>query len=361
MRGQRMEKEFEKICKMDNLLTNMIIPIAIFAIGVIFRFDFLFNLRRDETPLFYKIVFIIIVWLTIQALFYLLLYLIKEVMILNKEKMTLEERIFLMKSNFDFMMTLWKSNLSIIIVIWILMYVLQKQSEDGIMLMYRIIVWTTVLSFVLAVVLYIQKYRNKISFNLTRILYYTNINKLHNILISILQALVCIILSAIVIILLLCFNNKRHIDIIYCENGLVKIYCDFEIKNDKRIKIELGNRLLSTVSQIYINDNMYSLESHFGSMSDHNSSLSIFDNVKDYFTKISPLDFYSLKIDNYFCVDLKKYVIDNEVSKRDGSNGFSIDMLIGIDKHTFIVCNQFDIRFDKFEFAKNDMHLSFLP
>ena len=84
-------------------------------------------------------------------------------------------------------------------------------------------------------------------------------------------------------------------------------------------------------------------------------------NVKDYFTKISPFDFYSLKIGNYFCIDLKKYVIDNEVSKRDGSNSFSINMLISLDKHTFIVCNQFDIRFDKFEFAKNDMHLSFLP
>ena len=353
-----IDKELEKRKHIDSILVNISIPIIIFIISLFFNFDFIFNFRNGDISFFFRITIIFIIWLMIVMLLYLLIYLINEVLILNKQNVKVKDIVFLMKNNFDDTISLFRNSIIIIVTICILLYfsiflyhskILTTSRLDLILkiLMYILILLLIAIIFWSVVILGKKKtiavfFKNK-SFNYA------------------LKIIICCFISATFIVFLLFFNNKRNIDIHFNKNGLVEVKFDYGIHNNEHLTFQIYNKNILLDSQFAINNKLNSVEWHDNHNKNIISTMSIVGYYDDLFKEISPLNFYIPKIENFFYFDIGECIINNKTSENDLDDNYSIVLIIESKKHKFIVHNQFRIILDNYEFAKDSMHISLWP
>ena len=364
MNKVNIEKELENRKKMDSTLTNMIIPILVFIAGIIYKFDFLFDFRNDYIPLFYRIVFITFIMIAMSTLLYLCLYLVNEIRILNIEIETDRNRLFLMKENFYSAISFWRVCLYITVAMSVLLFLISIFNPNAKIINNFKIILMLIFAFALFLLL-IKVFGAIIMKSGRRCKNNNNVKNgkgsmgiISNIITCILQSLICLCISLMVIWCLLCFNNKRNIDIYYNENGLIKIYCDFDIDEEDNIRFELK---LSTISQISISNKLTFSTIHFTNTNEKKSTVSILDFIDSLETYLSPFDFSTLRLNNYFYINLDRFNINGVASDYKSSNNCAINLLIHSNKHSFIVSNNFERVFDNYEFAQSRVHLSFLP
>ena len=354
----KIDKELENRKYIDSTLVNISIPIIIFIISLFSNFGFIFNFRNDNISFFIRITLIYIIWLMIVMVLYLLIYLINEVLILHKQKSKTKVIVTLMKNNFNDTISFLKTNIIVMFFFCIFLYLViflyhsKIISTGRIDLILKIFMYILIFLLVVAIFWSFKKIgKEKI---IVKFLRNMNVN-------SIFKILFCCIISTIFIILLLCFNNKRNIDINFSKSGFIEVKLDYVMNNSEHLIFQIYNNNKLLDGQFDMNNKLSSVEWHDNHNKNIISTMSVVGYYDDLFKEISPLDFYIPKIENCYCFNLGEYMINNKIYKNDLNDFYSIVLIIESHKHKFIVHNQFRIILDNYEFAKDSMHINLWP
>ena len=355
-----MKNEFKIRQNIDGMLVNVNIPLLIFAIGIIINFNSLFDIQNKETPLFYKIIFIILIWLILLVVVNIFIYLINEILILHNANLTLKNKVYIMKRNFEFTFFLCKFILLIILTMLIYLYTLKITDLNSIVLNNIIKNFFSDTTFIIVLILVISIliicFVIKLVFNF-KIFKKMKISTKYYYFNKFFHTFLSLAISFSIIFCFLYFNNSRNIDIYFNKNGLVKVCCDFDIDNSNIFNFKLDKNNLYPISEFKMNERLSYIDVHLGNESKVATKSALDRLINN--EGISPITLYGFSSNNSYYIDLNKILNMHSALNVENKDFYSIEIDFNMKKHSYSVRNQFVLFSNNFEFAKESANLRF--